>query len=395
MSKALAPLSSDLRKREARLPNVTTLTKNTHFALYSAIIDALGDWPDTELPRGLLYGMPIVGDIPDTGIFKPVGFRESLSSFTSRFCAATRSAQKDAQELESKLRRRAAEEATNPVASSIQKRLAEATDKEVNDLLAGKAFPITSLVSKYSSFFRVMPRFGILQPADTATGDKLRAIDDAKTSGSNDLTRMAETVVLPSVEFFAVVAAAFHRSATAMHSRMPNLFIGLDDVLSAYRRIPNRQPGFAVFALWNPATGSVEFHELFGLNFGLRSSVTNFFRIPRLICRFARLFFALPLEAYIDDFLLCDIQSSAKVGQDCLAHLCRALGLPLATAKHEAAAASNIALGVQVDLSNVSHKTAPSVSFSPTPAACKLQPTEGKVQPRPVLRVRQLQVQRG
>jgi hypothetical protein len=216
-----------------------------------------------------------------------------------------------------------------------------------------------------------MPRFGILQPADTATGDKLRAIDDAKTSRSNDLARMAETVVLPSVEFFAVVEAVFHRSPTAMQSRMPNLFIGLDDGLSAYRRVPNRQPGFAVFALWNPATGGVDFHELFGLNFGLRSSVTNFFCIPRLICRFARLFFALPLEAYIDDFLLCDIQSSAKVGQDCLAHLCRALGLPLATAKHKAAAASNIALGVRVDLSNVSLKTAPSVSFSPTPAACK------------------------
>jgi len=78
VSKALTPLSNDLRRREARLPNVITLTKNTHFALYSAIIDALGDWPDTELPRGLLYGMPIVGDIPDTGILKPVGFREPL-----------------------------------------------------------------------------------------------------------------------------------------------------------------------------------------------------------------------------------------------------------------------------------------------------------------------------
>lgn len=375
VSKALLPLSSDLRRREASLPNVITLTKNTHLALYSAIIHALGDWPDTELPRGLLYGMPIVGDIPDTRIFKPVqvGFREPLSSFTSRFCAAT-TANKDAQDLESKLRRRAVDESTNPVASNTQKRLAEATDKEVDDLLTGKAFPITSLVSKYMSFFRVMPCFGILQPADTATGDKLRAIDDArpKTSRSNDLNRMAGTVVMPSVEFFAVVAAAFHHSAKAMQSRMPNLSIGLDDVLSAYRRIPNRQPGFAEFALWNPATGRVDFQELFGLNFGLRSSVTNFFRIPRLICRFARLFFGLPLETYIDDFLLCDIQSSAKVGEDCLAHLCRALGLPLATAKHKAAAASNIvALGVQVDLSNVSHKTAPSVSFSPTPAACK------------------------
>lgn len=374
VSKALLPLSNNLRTGTPRLPNVVTLTKNTHFALYAAIIDALGDWPDAQLPYSLLHGMPVVGVIPDTGIFKPLEaghWQESIPAFCRRFHAATKQAGVDAQQVENQLRKQGLDTADDPIASEILGRLHDATTKEVSDRLTGKAFPITSLVDRYSTFYRIMPRFGILQPADTPTGDKLRAIDDAKRSGSNDLTKMAETIVLSSVEFFAAASTAFHRAFTSRGVKMPQLAIGLDDVLSAYRRVPNCQPGFAVFALWNPHAQAVDCHELFGLNFGLRSSVTNFFRIPRLICRFCRLFFALPLEAYIDDFLLCDIQSAAKCGQQCLAQLCRALGLPLAPAKHKAAAPSNVALGVQVDLSAVTNSDFPSVAFTPVPTACK------------------------
>jgi len=175
-----------------------------------------------------------------------------------------------------------------------------------------------------------MERFGVVQPTHTG-GFKLRAIDNGKGSLSNAMTRTRETIPLPDV---------------------PRLAIGLDDKKDAYRHIPNSQPGFSIFMMYNPTLRRMQCHETYGLPFGLTSAVINFCRFPALVSRFARLRYALTILRRRHDRR--GSQERCCHGAtiiECLNHPCTKLGLPQAPEKHKEAADTNIALGVMCDVS--------------------------------------------
>jgi hypothetical protein len=168
-----------------------------------------------------------------------------------------------------------------------------------------------------------MPRFGIWQSLV-----KFRAINDAKISLSNAITRMYETATLPTCQFPAMVAAAVVRACRRIPGmQIPAMWLGLDDIDAAYRRIPNSQPGFSVFGIWSTKLHQVRFYEVYGHNFGLKSSVVNFNRAPHLVCSFCRRWFALPVDHYVDDFIVPDIAVVAEIGQACLKQVADRLGL--------------------------------------------------------------------
>ncbi len=70
-SKALAPLSSWLKLNASVPSSVLKLSQPIHVALIAAQIDAI-DWLDKGLALAFLTGMPALGAIPVTGVFRPV-----------------------------------------------------------------------------------------------------------------------------------------------------------------------------------------------------------------------------------------------------------------------------------------------------------------------------------
>ena len=50
-----------------------------HVALMAALVEA-NDWPDTRLPYDLIFGMQIIGRVPDTGVFRPLPLERTLDA---------------------------------------------------------------------------------------------------------------------------------------------------------------------------------------------------------------------------------------------------------------------------------------------------------------------------
>ena len=69
IAESLRPLDAELKAAAQRPPHVTILAQGVHVALFCALVDAL-DWPDTELPTAFLTGLPVLGRIPDSGVFR-------------------------------------------------------------------------------------------------------------------------------------------------------------------------------------------------------------------------------------------------------------------------------------------------------------------------------------
>ena len=90
-------------------------------------------------------------------------------------------------------------------------------------------------------------RFPVLQKG------KVRAVDDACASRSNEASMVPETITLPSSDFPAAVAILLFRIAAEMGIPFHELALGLslDDIDAAYRRVATAQPQFTVVTLWN------------------------------------------------------------------------------------------------------------------------------------------------
>ena len=206
---------------------------------------------------------------------------------------------------------------------------------------------------------------------------KLRCCDDARSSGTNDHTRMAEAVFYPSFEFPARVGAAVFDRCRQMGRSRPELLFGLDDLFAAYRRVPSSQPRFTVVALYDFDLDEVVYHDLFGMNFGLRSAPVQFSRVPQFIVCVARCLLAVPVDHYVDDYMLVDIAGAGlwssvggestwwpSSGQWSLDQLHTLIGFQLEPKKRKHGALSNEGLGVMCDLSLFQSQS--EISFSPT-----------------------------
>ena len=91
-------------------------------------------------------------------------------------------------------------------------------------------------------------RFGIAQ------GSKVRAIDDGKDSGTNDVTRVYETIALPAYTWIAGVAQSAHDNGYR-----GTITSGTDDVEAAYRKVPTKQPEATIICYYDPATDAAVF----------------------------------------------------------------------------------------------------------------------------------------
>merc|ERR1712216_28550 len=69
--KALEPLNATLRAAVPSPSNARAIAGRVNVALLCAIVDAL-EWPDVELPLNFVRGFDCIGNIPDSGVFRPI-----------------------------------------------------------------------------------------------------------------------------------------------------------------------------------------------------------------------------------------------------------------------------------------------------------------------------------
>ena len=324
------------------------IASHVNLAFMAAVVVALR-WPDFRCVRRWFFGHNIVGDIPDTGLFRPqiVDFAAPASTFAPQSNRAWNAS------LERSLALSGRHAEHDPAKRAVLEGLERATNKEVGDGGVHGPFSRSQLDKRWGrGEWRGQRRFGVEQGVDSAGLPKIRAIDNSASNRGNDCTRTHETIAPPSFSFVALVGRLFLSVCASRRVPMFALAFGLDDMARAYRQIPVRTPWYTVFAIWSVARRRVEFFYLDGHNFGFRSSVLNFNAFPHLACALARVFFACPVDHFFDDFLLVDSRRGGSSGQRCLSLSLTLLGQAAEPSKKKGMAGSNVGLGVDIDVSS-------------------------------------------
>ena len=357
VASGLEPLERFIRVQRPQPSHVAEVASRVHVALLCCIVDAM-EWPDIEMPLNFLRGFDVLGDIADSGVYRPLPERLSLDEFSRLYNGIMETNEQWLSEVTHMLSRRAERSSASDLES-----LEAATRKEVERGHIGPAMTEHELRRRFTRdgrlVVRVLPRFGVWQ------GEKLRPIDDGKVSLSNQAQRHKETITTPSFEFSFHVLDELARECIRRGIPIPECELGLDDIAAAYRVVPTSQPEFTVAAVWYPSLARVVFHQVHGHPFGLATSVTNFNRVPECLCAFARRFFAAAVDHFFDDYMCVDLASARGSAQHCLDFLHNAVRFPLEPRKRKHSSAVNVALGIEADLSKVS--TCREVSYRPTP----------------------------
>ena len=318
---------------------VAPLVSGMNLAFLAAYIDAR-QWPDRTLVQRFVEGFLTVGDIEDSGLFRPVYDPAEISPAT--FTPAANN------QWTTEVIRTVASAGTDPSKAAEIASLYETTMKEVAEGHAVGPYTRKGIESLFGrGRARPQVRFG---KAETS---KVRAIDNMKGMRGNAATSTRETIVCITVEFAAIAAAVVLLACFLLGVAMPAMVIGLEDMKAAYRRIPGAQPWYHGIAVFNPHTGRVEFFYLPGHTFGSKAAVLNFNRFPMIMVDMARLLFAVICDQYFDDYMIVDIASGGASAQNLLG-LCHDLvGQSLEPKKRQLMATGNKGLGQLIFMGNV------------------------------------------
>ena len=362
VAKDLEPLDAFIKNKAMPPDNVRILLEPLNVAFIAAQIDSI-DWPDKDQALHLLRGMPVMGVIPDSNVFRPLApvDREKFDAALSKIL---RSNDHWIDDLEARIKKQG--RGANAVQKAGLRAVWQTTDNEVKKKLLHGPFTREDLDERFGKGeWRPMARFPVEQKGKT------RAVDDAAASSSNEGSLVQETITLPSSDFPAEIAILIFQIADEMGVPFHELALGLslDDIDAAYRRVATSQPQYTVVALWNTEKEMIEYYSVLGHNFGFVSAVTNFCRAPALQTAFARRYFALMLAFYIDDNINVDLMMAGHSGQQALTAQYSAAGWPLAPSKAQKLAPRNTELGVVCDMS-AAHKE----------GIVSLLPTDGRMQ---------------
>ena len=357
----LESLEAELRSFVAIPPTVAAIAGNVQVALLFCMVDAM-EWPDSELPIRMLTGMPVLGSISDTGLYRPVTPDCNAADFRVRFDAVMATNSAWLEEVCSLVTHRA-HRASTPSQRWVLQELERVTMGEVREGMLGPPMTRAQFVGKYGDSGRPLPRFAV--PKNAGEPDEtVRAIDDGKLSGSNFATLMPETIAPPTFELPAHIAAIMAEARRAAGLPPLELEIGLDDLFAAYRRVPTSQPQYTTVAFWSAAHKQVMFSEVYGHPFGLLASVVNFHRVPTLLCAVARRVFAVPVDHFFDDYICVEPAVGQGSAQYALRVVHDAVRFGLAPKKRKEHASANVELGVFCDMSRAASEGV--VVFQPT-----------------------------
>ena len=315
------------------------IASHMNLAFMGAVIDAL-EWPHVDAVRSWVYGFPLVGEIPDTGLFR----REerpalrSIQSFTPV----------DNRAYEKKVRQQLSAADASEVARLVEKQ----TDDERRQNLIRGPFSRADLHRRFGEWkWRTMRRFGVVQGVKKDGSPKCRAIDNARASGGNDAAATHETITTISFAFITLCCRLVLAACLRLGIGMLAVLIGLEDMKAAYRQVPNSQPWYSVFALMYK--GSTKYFYLPGLNFGFRASVLAFNSFPHLVVASTRVLLGTACDHYYDDYIIVDLAIAGESGQFMLQQMHVLFGQSTEPSKRLRMHTENPALGVQVSVEHV------------------------------------------
>ena len=339
-------------------------------------------WPDTALAACVCAGFPSVGDIPDSGVFRPC---ERPAAYSVEELAQGRARAADGRrqlpsnshwisELTASITRRARSAGSEgPAAEALQ-----AIERSVIKEMDGSP-PTMGDIMTPSSFLRYVQRqwpgqrprvrpirsFARKQGVRKDGSVKWRRIDDCKEAGQNDCAALHETVFHVSFEWPAHASALLQEVAESLGippSAIPALGLALEDMSGAYRQLFNRDGDWTgIICFWySGATDGgqlgapgVRFARVYGHVFGSAPSVLNFERYARMITRTLQVFFGVAAANYVDDQCAIDFLNAGDSARRCIWQLHHGLGSRLDRDKSLLLAASNVFLGVRVSLQHV------------------------------------------
>lgn len=370
-------------------PHVAAISGRMNLAFVACCVDAM-QHPDRYLVHRFVHGFEVVGDVADSGCFRPIAeseradatptaevFNRTANLAWIRQLEASMRAQGNARGQPPTEAARQAYESTldecggpDPTTWGRELEPDEArrcgrshrglTAAEVDEHLwvtegATKARP---------GAWRPIRRFAIFQK------DKWRPCDHARESLHNACTRPSEALAgQGTAEDPAILARAF----ASAHGAPVAMLGGTEDWPKAYRKAPVCSPRFNVVCVWNPYEARPEYFLLAGFNFGLVSAVVGFNRWPRFVIGAARAWLGCCVVSYFDDAFVGEPEYAQGSGQAALGQLAALTGLPFAPKKHCPPSSVPTFVGVVTDYRRVVSHGEFSVHVDPRRRASVLQ----------------------
>ena len=339
-STAISPVTKDLQALVGDFSR--PINGHVNFGLIECMVRVCA-WPHENLVDLLIYGFQVLGDIPWTGVNRPVC--EPATASLSRESNA-----QSFVDAASHLERRARSAASDADAMRDFETIWDLAIGECDRGLCvgphNRAF-VERMFKDSRCGPRCIPSFAIWQKG------KCRRIDDALRSGHNALIGVLETISCETADLPARMAAAFARHIDLSKLR---LRIGTDDIASAYRILVSKEPQYTIAALWCPPSrgeAGVYYFVLRGFNFGLKCAPLHLATLMRPLIDFARKFCLSPCGDFYDDVVCVDTDDGKSSAQATLQFLFALLGFPFAPAKHERQRRANPFLGVVTDFAHV------------------------------------------
>ena len=333
---ALRPLS--MRLASFAPEHVRSLPTSINVAFVAALVVAQ-QWPDQLLPAKLLFGSPMVGDFPASGVFRP-NVQSARRSPSDLDLSAW------VEDLHSKIEirgRRSSKKAAEDARRVLRKTMEEVDAPPPKGGWVEGPFSKEEMYERFPSGFWPSRRFGVLQKG------VIRPCDDCKESWIKACSTVRESISPDAADFPSHVASLFY-SILGSTTRLRG---GCDDWKKAYRQIPVDDPSRSVVACWDPDAKSVAYFVVLGHVFGAVHAVGSFNAVSKFLTVSCRSLFACCGGNYFDDHVMVEPSfagDSAQLGLACMAHACGFLFDP---DKHVSMAERFVYLGVQNDFSRV------------------------------------------
>ena len=355
LARALLPLDSVLL-RARHVQHVPGFRP----ALVAACIVAL-QWPDTALPLCLQHGFPIVGHIPTSNVFRPV---------EPQVLPATPLLGSDARVYVDEL--------------ELDKRLHPSAELILRESIAEQELGLLGPFHNRAHFDR---NYGIgkwrpLKRRTIHQHDKERPIDDGKAGRHNECSVLSEAIVNQHPDFPVAVVKFWHQTllrerrksepditAEACLASTPffDVTAGTEDLWKGYRQNHPCADHMCVniITFVPPHTRQRVYAQLYGLPFGLASSVNQFNRTPQLLTALARRVLFMVCGHYFDDSVQFEYAQIASHHKLLFIRMLELFGVIVSHKKRQYMSRVPRFLGLLTDLSQV--RAALVVTLRPSP----------------------------
>ena len=276
---------------------------------------------DRFVPEACLRGLPIVGKASCSPFFEPFEVPPQISE--KEFYEAMSRRNEDLIERVGFMGKKGGLQLADAIFKKTQKEVAAGTMGPPHD----QAF----YHKKYKGVFNVVPSFGLEQGVDESGQPKYRRIDDHSAAANNLVAHRLQKVPMTMVDY---VAALIKFLYSGLNCR---LSLATEDMKSAYRQVAllPEHVRFAITAVYNPSSDSVELYEMYGQPFGAGHAVPNFCRIAEWIGRLLTRCFHIAVDHFFDDFFVVEPTSTIQVAIFCIRETFKALGFTLDAEKSQ------------------------------------------------------------